>query len=67
MGHSAGKVAKRHVNFVKRPDASAGRGDAGDEAVRVADHERCGKENPPQGDTCGVGILRSPSQADPAH
>lgn len=33
MGHSAEKVAKRHVNFVKWPDASAGRGNAGDEVV----------------------------------
>ena len=29
MRHSAGKVAKCHVNFVKRADASAGRGNAG--------------------------------------
>ena len=33
MGHFAGKVAKRHVNFVKWPDASAGRGDAGNQVV----------------------------------
>ena len=33
MGQLAGKVAKRHINFVKWPDASAGRGDAGDEVV----------------------------------
>ena len=31
MGHFAGKVVKRHVNFVKWPDASAEHGDAGNQ------------------------------------
>ena len=33
MGQLTGKVAKRHVNFVKCADASAGRGNADDEIV----------------------------------